>query len=117
MKYLIALVLIASLKVASGQDYITALENSIERSKGASGVEVYYILHLTPTFVRTFHAKDFDTGKMYTDSTGKPMYYELTKSQGEEKDVLVIDLSTIAFVEFTITYPKGNCEYKFDFYY
>ena len=107
--------LLASL--AYGQDYISALENSMERSKGATGAKIIYMIHQTPTVVKAHYSTDFDSGELVRDADGRPLYFELTKSKGEEKEVLIIQLSTVSFVEFEISYPKGNCEYKFDFYY
>ena len=99
-----------------GQNYIKELETSIERSRGASGASVVYKIHITANQVETLHATEFDEGKLVYHE-GKPVYFELIKTVGEEKYSATINLESTKFVEFEIDYPKGNCEIRFDFYY
>ena len=98
------------------QSYSEELENSFERSKGGSGVDISYRVHVTQKLIKVYQAEDFDTGVMIK-SGDKPLYFELTKKEGEEKEVIVISLETIKFVQFKVVYPKGECHYVFDFYY
>jgi hypothetical protein len=116
MKTIITIFCLFFAALSFGQDYILALESSIERSKGASGASVVYKVHLTANFVETLRGAEFDTGKLVYYE-GKPVYFELTNTVGEEKYSATINLESTKFVEFEVSYIKGNCEISFDFYY
>ncbi|MEX1002272.1 MAG: hypothetical protein WDZ35_09185 [Crocinitomicaceae bacterium] len=117
IKYGFVLGILLTASSLLSQDYISELEHSVERSKGASGASIQYTLHLTPTFVKSYYAKNFDSGKLVKNESGEAIYFELTKTNGEEKEVVVIYLKSVTVVEFGVSYPKGNCHYNFDFFY
>jgi hypothetical protein len=101
----------------TAQDFISELENSMERKDGASGAKIEYKIHLNTSTIKTYYSTDFDYGKLYK-SNDQPLYFELTKKKsGEEKEVVVLSVSEAILIEFNVTYPKGNCTYTFDFYY
>lgn len=99
------------------QDFISELENSMERKDGASGAKIEYKIHLNTSTIKTYYSSEFDQGKLYK-SNDQPHYFELTKKNtGEEKEVIIINVGNAILIEFNVTYPKGNCTYTFDFYY
>lgn len=104
------------MQITSAQDAIDALKNSMERADGGSGAKVEYLIHLTPTNVKAYYAKDFDSGVLVF-SGDKPLYYELIKKKGEEKSAIIISIEKASLIEFDIFYERGECHYKFDFYY
>ena len=116
MKNILTLAFLAFTFIGFGQNYIKELETSIERSRGASGASVTYKVHITANQVETLSAKEFDTGTLVYNGD-KPVYFELNKTTGEDKYSATINLESTKFVEFEITYVKGNCQIRFDFYY
>jgi len=98
------------------QDFFSELETSMERSEGGIGANVVYKVHLSSSSVKLFRALDFDTG-VVVKSNDMPLYFELSKKTGEEKNEILINLQSTTYVEFKIFYVKGNCNYQFDFYY
>jgi predicted transcriptional regulator len=98
------------------QSYLEELENSYERSKGASGAKIIYKIHLNSGTIRTYYASDFDNGKLIKMNE-KAIHFELTKKEGEERRSVIINLEMTKITEFEIKYPKGECQYHFDFYY
>lgn len=99
-----------------GQDFITNLKNSVERSNGGSGAQVEYFIHLTPTTVKTYYAKDFDKGVLHGDEQN-PISFELIKIEGEESQQILINLQGVAYCELEVDHPKGNPRYRYRFYY
>ncbi|MCB9223699.1 MAG: hypothetical protein H6582_05920 [Crocinitomicaceae bacterium] len=117
MKKLITLMaLLFSLQYATAQTAIDELKNSMERADGGSGAKVEYLVHLTPTNVKAYYGKDFDSGVLVI-SGDKPLYFELIKKKGEEKNSIIISVEKSSLIEFEIYYERGECHYKFDFYY
>ena len=116
MKNLILITLLTLGFTGLSQDYIKELETSIERSAGASGAQVIYKVHITANQVETLYAKEFDSGNLVYNGE-KPVYFALKKATGEDKYSATINLESTKFVEFEISYDKGKCERRFDFYY
>ena len=92
------------------------LKNSMDRSQGGSGAEIEYVVHLTPTNVKAYYAHNFESGNLI-EVNDKPIYFELVKKNGEEKEAVIINIEQAALIEFEIYYVKGKCKYKFEFFY
>jgi hypothetical protein len=115
-KIFILLIAAFFVNVTVAQDTMAELKNSIERAEGGSGASVVYSIHLKTTTVRSYYAKNYSKGTLIEEN-GKPVYFELSKTVGEEKESVVINIESASIIELEVTYVKGKCHYKFDFYY
>jgi hypothetical protein len=116
MKKIVFIVVLFLTTSVFSQDFLSELGTSMERSEGGIGVTVLYKVHMSNTTVKVFKASEFDTG-VIVEKNGIPMFYELTKKKGEEKEEVLINLQKTSYMGFKIFYVKGNCNYQFDFYY
>ena len=116
MKSILLVIAFLASSLSFGQSYLEELENSYERSKGASGAKIVYKVHLNSGTIKSYYASDFDNGEL-VKTNDKAVHFELTKKDGEERESVIINLEMIKVTEFEIEYPKGECEYHFDFYY
>jgi len=116
MKLIVFLGFVLFSSFGFSQSYLEELENSYERSKGASGAKIVYKIHLNSGTIKTYYASDYDMGKMIK-TNNKAVHYELTKKEGEERESVIINLEVAKITEFEIRYVKGECQYHFDFYY
>ena len=98
------------------QDFLSELGTSMERSEGGIGATVVYKVHLSSTTVKLFRASEFDTG-VIVEKNDIPLFFELSKKIGEEKEEVAISIQRASYMEFKIFYVKGKCNYQFDFYY
>ena len=114
--FCVLFLLVLATSFSFSQDLIDYLKNSVERSEGGAGATVTYTVYINPTNARTYYAKDFDKGNVVF-SEGEAAYFELSKKEGEEEEIVVINLKSIAYMELGVTIIKGKYKYQYKFYF
>lgn len=113
---ILTLMLMLTSLIGNAQEFLKELENSVERSDGGSGAIVEYHVYLTPSNVKSYLAEDYDKGVLIKDGE-VPKYFELTKMEGETKEVFVINLEKASVYELKVDEVKGKIRYRYKFYY
>ena len=110
---LVAFALISVFSSKAG-NFITELENSIDRANKGSKVE--YVLHFQNGKIKTITASDFKGGNLvsYKD---RPLYFELYKGHGSKKSNIMINLTTPIYYKLDIEKVNGKWNYIFNFFY